>query len=190
MKHGKLELIWKDPASLVPYIRNAKRHPPEQIDKIAGQISAYGFDQPIVIDAHNVIIKGHGRREAALKLGLKEVPVIVSSLDEYQAMASRIGDNKVGESEFDYDLLNFDFGSLATQFDQTQVAEMSGYVPQEIEQVMNGWSPEVEAIGEIKTVEFGSRSTVKIKCEPGSTKKIKAFLADQLLPQFPDAEIN
>jgi len=63
---------WRDPQSLIPYINNAKTHPPEQIVKIAASIAEFGFDQPIVLDGQGVVIKGHGRREASLKLGLKE----------------------------------------------------------------------------------------------------------------------
>ena len=56
---------------------NAKAHPIEQIDKIAASTAAFGFDQPIVVDADGVIIKGHGRREASLRIGLERVPVFV-----------------------------------------------------------------------------------------------------------------
>lgn len=102
-----------DPKTLTPYANNAKIHTTEQIDKIAGQISAFGFDQPIVVDKEFVIIKGHGRREAALRLGLKQVPVVVAEhLDEYQTKAARIADNKVAEADYDEDKLKFDLGTL------------------------------------------------------------------------------
>lgn len=52
--HPKIE--WRDPKSLIPYSKNAKTHPREQLDKIAASIEAYGFDQPIVVDAESVII--------------------------------------------------------------------------------------------------------------------------------------
>lgn len=110
-----LEIVWYPPTDLVPYAKNAKVHSNEQIDKIAGQISAFGFDQPIVIDENKVIIKGHGRREASIRLGLPKVPVIVSTLDEYQAMAARIADNKVAEAPYDNELLKFDLGTLDLQ---------------------------------------------------------------------------
>lgn len=109
---NKLSIHWLSPDALVPYVKNAKIHTPEQIDKIAGQIAAFGFDQPIVVDKNNVIIKGHGRREAAMRLGMQSVPVIVSTLDEYQAMAARIADNKVAEAPWDPELLKFDLGTL------------------------------------------------------------------------------
>ncbi len=113
MKNWKPEIIYRDPKSLTPYARNAKIHSTEQIDKIAGQIASVGFTQPIVIDTEGVIIAGHGRREASIRLGLQEVPVVVAShLNEYEAMAARIADNKVAEAPWDPALLKFDLGTL------------------------------------------------------------------------------
>lgn len=108
-----LQVEMRDPKSLTPYAKNSKKHPQSQIDRLAGQIAAFGFDQPIVIDVQGVIIKGHGRREAALQLGLKQVPVVVSTQDEYSNMANRIADNQVASQEYDEDMLRFDLGTLA-----------------------------------------------------------------------------
>lgn len=123
---NKPEIVWRDPNQLIPYVKNARKHSDEQINEIAGLITAFGFDQPIVVDASGVIIKGHGRREASLRLGLPEVPVIVSTLDEYQAMASRMADNKVAEkATWDMDLLKFDIGTLALRDFDMKLTSMS-----------------------------------------------------------------
>lgn len=107
----KIEL-W-DIDKLVPYERNVKRHPPEQIDKIVKSITDSGWDQPIVVDADGVIIKGHGRRLAALKLGLKKVPVVVrSDLTPDQVRAARLSDNRVGISDLDTELLRVELMDL------------------------------------------------------------------------------
>ena len=106
----KIEI--RKPSDLIPYTNNAKLHSQDQINDIAGQIAAFGFDQPILVDSHNVIIKGHGRREAAIKLNMDAVPVIVTTLDEYQAMAARIADNKVPSIEYNIDKLKFELGTL------------------------------------------------------------------------------
>lgn len=85
-----------------PYAKNAKIHPDEQIERLAAVIKSQGWDQPIVVDRDGVIIKGHGRRLAALKLGLTEVPVIVRrDLTPAQADAARISDNAVVGLQFD-----------------------------------------------------------------------------------------
>ncbi len=108
----KLEIVLKNPNDLTPWCNNSKIHSDEQVAKLADQIANFGFDQPIVVDRNNVIIKGHGRRLAALKIGLTAVPVIISELNETQAMAVRIADNKVAEAPWDPSLLKMDIETL------------------------------------------------------------------------------
>lgn len=98
---------------VIPYHANVKKHPAKQVDKLASMITEYGWDQPIVVDEKSVIIKGHCRLEAAKKLGLKEVPVIVrSDLSKAQVKAARIADNKIAESEWDIDNLVLELNEL------------------------------------------------------------------------------
>lgn len=107
------EMVWMNPKDLTPYVNNAKVHSDEQVDKLAGIIAEFGFDQPIVVDNQHIIIKGHGRREAALRLNMDLVPVIIAShLDENQVKAARIADNKVSSMDYDKDKLKFDVGTL------------------------------------------------------------------------------
>ena len=105
--------IW-DIEKLVPYENNIKKHPPEQIAKIVASIKAAGgWDQPIVVDKDGVIIKGHGRRLAALALGLKKVPVIVrSDMTEEQVKAARINDNRAAISDIDTALLRLELETM------------------------------------------------------------------------------
>ena len=85
----------------------------DQVDRIAGLIAEFGFDQPIVVDEKGVIIKGHGRREAAIRLGLALVPVVRhEGLSDAQKKVLRIGDNKVAESEWKADALKLEFEHL------------------------------------------------------------------------------
>ncbi len=88
-----------------PYHKNAKKHPKKQVDQVAASIKEFGFNQPIVVDADNVVIVGHGRLEAAKQLGLEEVPVLTVDLTEEQAKAYRLADNKLNESDWDMDLV-------------------------------------------------------------------------------------
>ena len=87
-------------------MNNPKQHPADQVDKIASSIKNYGFTVPMVIDGKNEIIMGHGRLQAAKKLGMEEVPCIVrDDLTEAQRKGLRIADNRVGESEWDIEIL-------------------------------------------------------------------------------------
>lgn len=154
MKDFKPEIIWRRPEELTPYVRNSKSHPTEQVDKIAGQIASIGFTQPIVVDKDFVIIAGHGRREAAMRLGLLEVPVVVMShLNEYEVMAARIADNKVAESDWEKDFLKFDLLALDHQnFEMS----LTGFDEDELEKLMTSAAdmpdPETKAAGADKYV--------------------------------------
>ena len=104
---------------LRPYEKNAKKHPDEQVARIAASLREFGFQQPIVIDKNNVIIIGHGRWQAAQLLGIAKVPcVCVDNLNENQIRALRLADNKTAESEWDMDLLWDDMSDL--DFDMEQ----------------------------------------------------------------------
>lgn len=114
MQTWKPEITWRDPKSLTPYARNARIHSTEQVDELAGQIAAVGWTQPIVVDKDGVIVIGHGRREAALRLALTEVPVVTADhLSEYELAALRIADNKLAEkAKWDLPLLSFELGTI------------------------------------------------------------------------------
>lgn len=89
-----------------PYELNAKKHDDKQVAGIAASIERFGFDQPIVVDKDGVIIKGHGRRLACIKLGYSQVPVLVrSDLTEKQVNAARAADNRAAVGDVDTDLL-------------------------------------------------------------------------------------
>lgn len=100
-----------------PYELNVKIHNDAQVAKIAQSITQFGWDQPIVVDKNGVIIKGHGRRLAALKLGLIEVPVLVrDDLNDDQVKAARLADNRVAIGDIDSDLLKLELESINLDF--------------------------------------------------------------------------
>ena len=61
---------------LIPSARNARTHSDAQIAEVAGSIRAFGFTNPILAGEDGDVVAGHGRLEAARRLGLAEVPVI------------------------------------------------------------------------------------------------------------------
>lgn len=107
---------------LTPYKLNAKKHPQEQIDGIAESIRRFGFTQPIVIDSKNVIIIGHGRHEAAKKVGLKTVPCVkIEGLSDKEIRALRLIDNRIAETEWDQELLKIEFEDLDFNFEDFNI---------------------------------------------------------------------
>jgi ParB-like chromosome segregation protein Spo0J len=99
---------------LIPYARNARTHSPTQIDQIAASIAEFGFTNPILVGSDGVIVAGHGRLEAARKLGLKTVPVIVlDHLTPTQRKALVIADNKLAlNAGWDEELLSLELAEL------------------------------------------------------------------------------
>jgi len=77
------------------------------VDAVAASIREFGFRQPIVVDRKGTIIVGHTRYKAALKLGLKKVPVhVAKDLTPAQIKAYRLADNKTAElADWDHDRL-------------------------------------------------------------------------------------
>jgi ParB-like chromosome segregation protein Spo0J len=66
-----------------------------------------------VVDQNNVVIIGHGRLLAAIKLGLETVPVLkIENLTETQIKKLRILDNKLNESERDNENLKLELKDL------------------------------------------------------------------------------
>ena len=98
---------------LKPYERNAKKHDETQIKNVMESIKQFGFAQPLVVDKDNVLIIGHCRLIAAKRLKLKEVPVVrMDELTQEQVDKLRLLDNKLNESEWDFDLLAEDIPTL------------------------------------------------------------------------------
>ena len=112
---------------LTPYGRNARTHSAEQVAQVAASIREFGFTNPILVDSGFGVLAGHARLQAASKLGLAEVPVIVlGHLTETQKRAYILVDNRLAlnaswddemlagevaalaEEQYDLDLLGFD----------------------------------------------------------------------------------
>jgi DNA modification methylase len=99
--------------SIRPYENNPRLND-AAVDAVAASIKEFGFRQPIVVDEQGVIIVGHTRYKAALKLGLETVPVhVATDLTPEQIKAYRLADNKTAElSDWDYDLLPIELAQL------------------------------------------------------------------------------
>jgi ParB-like chromosome segregation protein Spo0J len=124
----------KDITWLKPYAANAKKHPPEQIKKLAAAITKFGWTQPIIAWTDGSIIAGHGRRLAALELGLEVVPVVVrSDLSKVQADALRLADNRVTSTEYDMAAIQTELQAISDQLDGSFSMEDMGFDEKELE---------------------------------------------------------
>jgi ParB-like chromosome segregation protein Spo0J len=107
--------IW-DVDKLIPYEANAKKHPEDQVKKLATSIQKFGWTSPIVVWQNGDIIAGHGRRLAAIHLGLKRVPVICRrDLTRAEADALRLADNRVTSTDYDQELIQAELQRLGEE---------------------------------------------------------------------------
>ena len=107
-----VELI--DVAALVPYERNARTHSEDQVKQIVASIREWGWTNPMLVDEKGVILAGHGRRLAALEIGLKKVPCIVArGWTAAQRRAYVLADNRLAEQAgWDKGMLRFELDAL------------------------------------------------------------------------------
>ena len=108
---GAIEYIPVEALKPDPY--NARKHPESQIDLLAASIRQFGFVGAITVDEGNIIISGHGRHAAAVRVGMDVVPCIrVTHLTAKAKMALALADNRLGE------LSVWDEAALASQLAQ------------------------------------------------------------------------
>lgn len=74
----ELKIVYLPPEELTPYENNARVHSAEDIEAIKASIKeSGGFYDPIGIwGPNNIIVEGHGRRDAAMELGIELVPCV------------------------------------------------------------------------------------------------------------------
>lgn len=145
------QIVMRNIKDLKPYKKNAKKHPKEQVERIANSIKEFGFTQPVLIDKNNCVVAGHGRILGAKAAGLKEVPTLcLDDLTEEQIKAYRLADNKLNESDWDSVLLAEELDELNSVLDMEQF----GFdLAKEIEEEQNKYTmktniPQYEIKGE------------------------------------------
>lgn len=108
-----MQIVMRPLDGVTPYEHNPRDNS-GAVDAVAASIAEYGFRQPIVVDSAGVIIAGHTRYLAAVKLGLDEIPVhVAEGLTEDQVTAYRLADNKVGElATWDLSMLDIEVARL------------------------------------------------------------------------------
>ncbi|HZH11927.1 MAG TPA: ParB/Srx family N-terminal domain-containing protein, partial [Microvirga sp.] len=110
----KLAVEYVPIESLKTYKRAPRTHSPAHIEQLEDSIRAFGFVQPIMVDADGEIVGGHGMFEATHKAGYRSVPVVrLTHLDEAQKHTLRIALNPLAEkSGWNQELLAREFKEL------------------------------------------------------------------------------
>jgi ParB-like chromosome segregation protein Spo0J len=157
MKNNDKKIEQVATASLVPYAKNAKKHDAAQVAAIAGSIREFGFNNPVLIDADNGIIAGHGRVLAAHQLGLESVPCLrLTHLSDTQKRAYILADNRLAElgGGWDAEMLAAELEALSAEgitmeeigFDADALEELGATVEPE-------GKPEIDAEPQIDKAE-------------------------------------
>jgi len=130
-------------SALVPYVRNARTHSPEQVAQLAASIREWGWTTPILVDEQSNIIAGHGRVLAAQHLGLGAVPVMVATnWSEAQKRAYLLADNQLAlNAGWDMNLLRVELGELR---DLGVDLALTGFGDLEIDSLLRGTAAEID----------------------------------------------
>lgn len=128
---GDINVVYVDVENIKGYENNAKRHPQEQIEQIKKSIELYGMNDPIALWKNNEIIEGHGRLQACIELGMKQVPCFfLNNLSDKERREYMLVHNQTTmnsgwdfeklEAELDeLDFDGFDFGFQVADYDDT-----------------------------------------------------------------------
>jgi DNA modification methylase len=129
-------VVWRPIGELKEFPGNPRRHPEAQIASLMKSIRRF-WTNPILVDETRTILAGHGRWEAASRLGMTEVPTVtVCGLSDSEKRAVVIADNRLPEQAvWDFDLLRGHFRDLIElDFD----VELTGFSTGEIDLLIDG----------------------------------------------------
>lgn len=130
-----LDVVWQSVTALTPYARNSRTHSDEQVAQVAASIKEFGWTNPILTDETGSIIAGHGRLQAAQRLGEAQVPTIcLTGLTDAQKRAYVIADNKLAlNAGWDDEMLAVEVEELLEQgFD----LDLTGFGADEIDALL------------------------------------------------------
>jgi hypothetical protein len=122
---------------LTLYASNPRLHTEADLDKIAAAILKWGWTMPVLIDEEGVVLAGAARVNAAAKLKLASVPVIVArGWSEEEKRAYRIADNQLAARA------SWDPEQLGIELHELQFAGFDlnflGFDPNQVETLLAG----------------------------------------------------
>lgn len=111
----ELKIEYVELNNIKPYDKNARKHQKDDVSAIINSIKEFGFSDPIGVWGNdNIIVEGHGRLEAAKKIGLDKVPIIhLDHLSDEQRRAYALAHNKTAElSSWLDDVLSYELDNI------------------------------------------------------------------------------
>ena len=120
---------------LHPNPMNPNRHDEAQIKLLSEVIKANGWRAPITVSKRSgMIVRGHGRLEAAKYAGLREVPVDYQDYgNDAEEFSDLLADNRIAE------LASIDNVMLVDVFEHIDTGEtpfeLTGYMPEDYKRI-------------------------------------------------------
>ena len=123
---------------VIPYAGNPRKHPEKQIVQLMASIEHFGFVMPLLVDEQGELICGHARLEAARRLGMTNVPVLIAQFwSKAQVKAYRLADNQLAQAAcWDEALLRIEIAGII-ELDETPI-EILGWSTGEIDVLLDG----------------------------------------------------
>ena len=109
-----------NPSKLKNHPKNRNKHGQDQIDRLAELYKYHGIRHPIIVsNLSKCIVAGHGRKLAAIRAGITEMPVVYQDFESSEAEYAFIqADNAIALwAELDLAGINADIGDLGPDFD-------------------------------------------------------------------------
>lgn len=156
----RLHIEYVSPERIVSSGRQLRIHSKASIRRLAAAMDRVGNLVPIITDEKLTLVSGDARLEAAIMLGVSEIPIIrVSHLSDEQLLLFKIFDNKIAEEG------DWDKASLSLTFDELRLAD-PGLVLED-----SGFSiGEIDAmVGEERTRELNDLDDTREEIAPGET---------------------
>ena len=136
-------IVMKKISEIKPYFRNPRKND-KTVELLVQMIPKVGFNVPLTIDKKGVIVKGHARYTAAIRLGMEELPCVITDADEETIKLDRLTDNKISEfSKWDQDELLHELDSLNIDFDISDF-DFPEWQPEDIPEMEDDFQQETE----------------------------------------------
>jgi DNA modification methylase len=126
-------------ADCKPLGRETRKHPAQQVRKLAASLNRFGFVLPILIDPERRVIAGWGLVLAARQLGLSEVPAVsLTDVSDAELRMLRLALNRITEdSAWDREALALEFSEILKLAPQIEL-EIGGFEMGEIDILLDG----------------------------------------------------
>ena len=152
---------------IIPYENNARNNE-AAVEALVKAIPVLGFNVPLVLDKDHVIVKGHSRYEALVRLGVELVPCIIIDGDPDMIAEERLLDNKLSElSTYDDEKLKYELREMSIDLSKFNInlppirGEVQGVQDVTPEQVQR---TQQAVTGEGRQVAAEKKSLIEIHC--------------------------